>query len=632
MPTPPVSKVDARFAFDLVNGAIKDGFKLEGRPSAIEEAARRYNAAGDKPYLNRRSFRNRYEAALNLHGFKKPKASSIKQDNRRDVTPEEHAEARARSLSAEITRLVTRSRYPLINPEAILVESYLTRCYDRHELAYTKREGTPRTWLTDTLKVAPVRSYRGRRFLFTGAQNDAPIHEPFWANLKAYAEHIGGEIVVGPWTYETMWWSENNPTSRAYDTALSEYLCFGQMAVGDNFVFVGDMNTLPTASRPISDLVTHSRGRWAVFPHCKIQLITVPSTDPTVQAHQVMTSGAVTRPKVIPRKAGVKSIFHHIIGATIVEFDSDGDIFCRQLNAAEDGSFYDLDALVANGEVTRGHRARSLVIADLHRAKLRPQNTLATFGLDLRTGQIVNSTNLIDALRPEMIFLHDIYDNETRNHHHANDNAHRYEQAVRGRDLVIDEIAQTADFLIDIARADLRIMVVESNHDIGLERYVREGRYRMDGKNIRVGLQLEDAYMAYREQVAKALDAYERPPKFSLLEHAIRTLRGQNVGHVRWIYDGDSFLVDGVECGHHGFRGANGAKGTAAGFARLGRKISFGDKHSPSITDAAYGAGAMELSHGYNKGPSSWATSHVVQYQNGKRALITMQHGKFAAR
>jgi hypothetical protein len=88
------------------------------------------------------------------------------------------------------------------------------------------------------------------------------------------------------------------------------------MKIGPNFVFCGEMNTLPTASQPISDLLTYSRGRWAVFPHAKRQLKSVPSTDPNVQAHQVMTSGAVTRPKVIPRKAGVKSIFHQIYGAT----------------------------------------------------------------------------------------------------------------------------------------------------------------------------------------------------------------------------------------------------------------------------------------------------------------------------
>src|SRR5690606_3123830 len=155
------------------------------------------------------------------------------------------------------------------------------------------------------------------------------------------------DIVVGPWTYETQWWSENNTTARSYADEIADYLCFGQMTIGDKFVFCGEMNTLPTASRPISDLLTYSRGRWAGLPHAKVQLKSVPSTDPSRQAHQVMTSGAVTRPKIIGRKAGVKSIFHHVIGATLVEFDQDGDLFCRQLIADEnDGSFYDLDRYV----------------------------------------------------------------------------------------------------------------------------------------------------------------------------------------------------------------------------------------------------------------------------------------------
>jgi hypothetical protein len=89
--------------------------------------------------------------------------------------------------------------------------------------------------------------------------------------------------------------------------------------------------------------------------------------------------------------------------------------------------------------------------------------------------------------------------------------------------------------------------------------------------------------------------------------------------------------VDGIEHGHHGFRGANGAKGSVAGFARIGRKISIGDKHSSEIMDAVYVAGAMELQHGYNKGPSSWCASNIVQYRNGKRALVTMQNAKWRA-
>lgn len=537
-----------------------------------------------------------------------------------EPTPHEHARKRAGALAGAIETLLVRSRYPVINPEAVVVESNVTQRYDRELQRMQPIEGVPRTWLSDTLRVAPVKQAAGLRFIFTGAQNDAPVHEAFWANLKAYADAVDAEIIVGPWTYETQWWSENNPTSRAYDPVLKEHLCFGQMAIGDKFVFCGEMNTLPTASRPISDLVTYSRGRWAVFPHAKLQLKSVPSTDPGQQAHQVMTSGAVTRPKVIPRKAGVKSIFHHVIGATLVEFDEDGDVFCRQINAADDGSFYDLDCKVDGGHVIRGQSVRAIVCGDIHARKLGPANRAAVFeGPD----------SLVGFLKPGHLFLHDVHDNEARNHHHAKDVSHDYEMAIRKRDGVLDEVVAGVDFLSSLRGLARNVVVVDSNHDLALERYIREGRYRMDGKNFAYGLKLDAAYHEWRAEVAHALDQHEKPRSFSLLEHAMRQVNP--LDHVEWVHDGQSFVVDGVECGHHGFRGANGAKGTVSGFATLGRKMSIGDKHSPEIMDGVYCAGVMELQHGYNKGPSGWAVAHIVQYPNGKRSLVTMQKGKWRA-
>lgn len=546
------------------------------------------------------------------------------------LTPKQHARVRAETLASQMNALLRSSRYPVINPEAMVIQSHITSRYDRQLARHIEAEGTPRTWLTDTLRVKPVKAARNKRYIFSGAQNDAPVHEGFWENLKAYAECIGAEIVIGPWTYETNWWDENNPASRSYDDRIAEYLCFGQMAIGSNFVFCGEMNTLPTANRPISDLTTYSGGRWAVFPHARLQLISVPASDPSQQAFQVMTTGAVTRPRVIPRKAGIKSIFHQVIGATLVEFDDTGDLFARQLNADEDGSFYDLDAYVSEGDVTFGHRARALTVGDIHVAKINGTNALATFGFNPITGAH-SSGSIVDHLAPEYIFLHDLHDHEARNHHHKDDVSHNFEMAIRGRDNVMDEVRKGVDFLIKAQRSDTRLVVVESNHDLALERYIREGRYRMDGINYRDGLMLDLAYHDYRVAAGKALDEGKPPPTFSLLEWAMRHVGGAKINNVEWVHDGGSFILDEVQLGSHGFRGANGSFGTVAGFARLGQKMTIGDKHSPAILDGVYVAGVMSLDHGYNKGPSGWAVAHVVQYKNGKRALITMQNGKFRA-
>jgi hypothetical protein len=478
-----------------------------------------------------------------------------------ELSSRDHADNRAGELRESVHELLMRSRYPVINPQSVIVESYLARSYQRSSGRYEMIEGTPRTWLSDTLRVAPVPRCEGLRFIFTGAQNDSPLHQEFWDNLKAYADWIDAEIIVGPLTYETQWWSENNPSARSYDKQLTEHLCFGQMAIGDNFVFCGEMNTLPTASRPISDLVTYSRGRWAVFPHSKLQLKSVPSTDPDEQAHQVMTTGVVTLPKVLPRKAGIRSIFHHVIGATLVEFDDEGDIFCRQINASDDGSFYDLDRFVCAGEVSENQNIEALTAPDIHVAKLDRRNAESVF---------YSSDSIYNVLKPKQTFLHDLHDNEARNHHNKDDNAQFYELAIRQRDDVRAEVQRSVDFVCGIKRDFGEVHVVPSNHDLALERYVREGRYRLDGKNIRYGLQLEDAYLGWREQVAKALDDGVAPPDFCLLEHAMRKLERTPgaLDHVKWIIDGKSYLVNGIECGHHGFRGANGSQALARDHGR----------------------------------------------------------------
>ncbi len=541
------------------------------------------------------------------------------------VDPMIHANARAGLLREQLHRLLTSSRYPVINPEVLVVEGTVKERYDRTSGDREKTEGIPRTWLTGILKTEAVEDPRGRRFILTGAQNDCPIDGDFWQNLQAYAHFLDADIIIGPGTYETQWWAENNPAVRAYAPEIAEFLCFGQMEFGDNLVFAGEMNMLPTANRPIGDLTSYSRGKWTIFPHAKIQLKSVPSLEPGKQAHQVMTTGMVTRPKIIPRKAGIKALSYHKLGAVIVEFNQAGDPFCRHILADDDGSFYDLEFFVKDGVVDIDEAGVELVVlGDLHNDKEDQKNYDATFRAP---------DSLVRTLNPAQVLVHDIFDNYRRNHHNVHDNAMSYEVAVRNRESVAEEVRGVAELLRELT-AITNVTVVESNHDIALERYVREGRYRNDGINIRFGLQLEDAYLAWREEVALDLDAGRSPRSFSLLEYAVHLVAEKHdidLSDVHWVHDGQSYVVNGVECGHHGFRGANGARGTVAGYAAIGRPMNIGDKHSSEILDEIYVSGVKNLQQGYNKGPSGWTVTDTIQYKNGKRTLVTYQNGAWRA-
>jgi hypothetical protein len=99
------------------------------------------------------------------------------------LSPRDHAHMRANALTDEVRDLLTRSLYPVINPEAVIIESHITTRYDRITGGRYESEGTPRTWLSDTLRVAPVLEAANRRFIFSGAQNDTPVDQEQPAGL-----------------------------------------------------------------------------------------------------------------------------------------------------------------------------------------------------------------------------------------------------------------------------------------------------------------------------------------------------------------------------------------------------------------------------------------------------------------
>lgn len=544
------------------------------------------------------------------------------------------AHQRSFGLRAIIEDMMTEhTRYPVINTEDLIVEARVRTRIDRKTKKPVLVDMAPRTWLRDHLYVAPVEKYKNTKWIFTGAQNDAEIDRDFWLNLKAYARYIGAEIVVGTWTYETAWFNESGNVGREYDPALAEHLCFGRMDIGPMFAFHAEQNILPTAGRPIRDLPGYSKGKWAVYAHAKRQLQTIASLDEGVQAAQMMSTGAITRPKVIPRKAGIVGIHHHVMGATLVEFDGAGDIFTRQITANKNGSFHDLNCFIKAGRVLftapEESFVRVIVMPDAHVRKMRPVNLNSLYGVSLKDWSRTGAFNLYDAMRPGQLCAHDIFDNETRSHHHIFDNAYRYRIAYMGRDLVAGEVYDVHQYLRGIRRDWCLINVIESNHDLGLTKYINQARYLGDGMNTKFGARLFVSLLESEERAADSLMAYASPKPFSLLEYAVRGF-GPLPG-VKWRYDGKSFLIGGVEHGHHLFRGKNGTKGTPEGFTKMGRRITGADKHDPCILDGLYIAGTQEIAHGYNKGPSGWCVTPSLQYRDGKRTLITLQNGKFMA-
>lgn len=456
---------------------------------------------------------------------------------------------------------------------------------------------------------------RVARYLLTAVQNNTGLHPDFWRNLTALAAHYSARIIVGRIRYnrtEAQVRQEKDDGtadgSLWYAAEAEPHVCDRRLRLAPGLIWAGDMNALPTAANPLSGLDSFTGAESCIFPHTQIALRSV-ATVKGERAKFNYTTGAATLKNYIKRKAGLKAEFHHAFAALLVEVDSAGDWFVRQINADASGVIYDLDLRAKAGKVRAGRYVAAFTPGDIHGVNLDPVIFASVWG----------DGGLVDTLRPGVQVLHDLFDMESRSHH--NDVFEAFRLHVAGRESVEAEVKQTAAALAGMVRPWCKTVVVKSNHDEHLDRWIREGEFKRDPVNAAFYL---SAAVAKFEAIRTGRDG------FDLLRWAIE--RTGIAPPVRWLGRDESFRVAGVEMGLHGDLGPNGSRGSASGLSRIGAKANIGHSHAAAIFAGCYQAGvSCALDMGYNRGPSNWSHSHIVTYENGKRAIITHRGAKWRA-
>lgn len=466
-----------------------------------------------------------------------------------------------------------------------------------------------------------------KRYILTCAQNNTYVHGAAWMNLKALAEHYDAKIMVSRFAYNKHAFAQMRSAKPGtggvpdedlwYDHELDGYFSDERIKLAPTLIWCGESNISPTAIRPLSGLEGYTGRRSAIFPHTKIAMESVASGK-NEGVKLLYTTGTVTQKNYIQRKAGLKAEFHHTYGALLVEVNSRGKWYCRQLNASgSDGTIYDLDVQAEGGKVTTGHRVEAITFGDIHTAQL-----------DDNIAEICwqEKDSMMDVLRPKKVFVHDLVDFRARNHHDRLNCHLGFAKYLDGADNVKTELKASVYVIRDLQREGCEIIVVQSNHDNALLRWLRETDYRQDHCNALL-------YLTCQKRVYEAIVALDRT--FHLLEWILRELGAST--EVRFLRVDESYVIcpdksDGIECGMHGHEGANGARGTPVGFNKMGRRANIGHSHSAAILDGVFVAGTSSmLDVGYNTGPSSWTHSHIITYENGKRAVVTIYDGAWRA-
>jgi hypothetical protein len=469
------------------------------------------------------------------------------------------------------------------------------------------------------------------RYVITSIQNNTYLH-PEWRALKALSDYFAqfgpSEFMAGTFSYAVdaygakavkrgTWKPDDG--GPWYAPEILEYVCDERVELAPSLVWCGEMNILPTAIHPLSGLETYNGRKSNIFPHAKIAMESVPSM-PTEGTKLNFTTGTVTQRNYIQKRAGIVAEAGHTYGGLVVEVTSDGDWFVRQLHIDASGAVYDVAPSGRPCSVIRATKdgveeivggVEALVAGDIHSAEMDPWVRECTWGDD----------GMVDSLRPRR----QVFSMRSRGHHEMRDFHALYAKQASGQDSVEVEMDNLATFLETSRRDWCETVVVPSNHDRHLTRWLNEEDPRRDLLNARYHVRLQNALLS-------ALDAGDFG--FNVLEWALREKGIPD--DIRFLSEDESFVVckerdGGIECGLHGDRGPAGSRGSTRNLAKLGRAVIKAHDHTATIRDNVYSVGACSLSFPYMKGPSAHSITHAVVFENGKRQLVTLWRGKWRA-
>jgi hypothetical protein len=150
-----------------------------------------------------------------------------------------------------------------------------------------------------------------------------------------------------------------------------------------------------------------------------------------------------------------------------------------------------------------------------------------------------------------------------------------------------------------------------------LDRYLNEGRYIDHPYNHRLALDLAAAFIDGLNPLKYYLESKKIDTKHKII----------------WLERDTSYKIAGIECGMHGDKGANGARGSANSLEHAYGPCTYGHTHTPEINRGAFCVGTSSfLQLDYNVGASSWLHTSCLVYPNGQRQLINCLDGKFTTR
>jgi hypothetical protein len=452
-------------------------------------------------------------------------------------------------------------------------------------------------------------------FIITAAQNATPVHAEFWACLTQMARHRKAEILAIPIRYKnpTSRWSASQANEDHWADEVTPFLWNVRKQLNRNLVLLGEIKTQPTCSDPINGFESISGSGSAILGHTKIQLKTV-SVPSNRMPKIITTTGACTVPNYTDSKAGRLGHFHHQLACLVVEIQG-GRFHMRHVHYDDKtGSMTDLATRYFPNRLGPAPRPLALIQGDTHVDFIDPKVERATFG----------PGGLVPVLKPRHLLWHDLLDSYSISAHHQGNPFIQYGKAMAGRSNIRAEAERACRFVRARTPKGTESVVVPSNHDDMLDRWLAGHDWKTSPVNAE--FYLETALAVLRGTSMGPIGVAYPPALPLIFPSMVNSMDG-----IRTLRPGEEFTLANWDLGTHGHRGPRGSRGSIRNLRRVGLRRVIGHSHSPGIDEGAVQTGtSTRLRADYTVGgPTDWLNAHALLHANGKAQLIFIVDGRW---
>lgn len=431
------------------------------------------------------------------------------------------------------------------------------------------------------------------KYIITSIQQCGKVNKNLLANMLKFAKEQGVTKIYafvqrGKYIEETI-----------IDPLIDEHnieLIHSEMKLNANLK-IYDTLILPQQINPFTGMNKKlSRDYSYILPSPKIRYESIASTSKLPRA--LMSTGSLTNPNYkIHTAHGRKAVEQHQYGFVYVHIVSNQIFNAYQIESTKKGDFHFLTKKYYNGKITEA-RPEALILGDWHTGDTNPW---------VRK----ESIKMISDLTPKRVVFHDLFNGHSINHHEKGQLLAELRGIRDNRKSLKDELTVVYNELIYFANKfpNISLIVVRSNHDDFLEKYINQKLFMDDPLNILFTCKL----------IARIVDANKIPLQEALL------LIGELPTNIKFTQQDESYRVRGIELAQHGHLGANGSRGTPNQFNNLNLKMITAHTHSPKLMENGMVVGtSTHLRLPYTHGVSSWLNAHGILYPNGKYGLLTL--------